>query len=96
MKFAALRRLAELMGTGVESDESVPVALAVASVCRGNVWHAAQMGATLGGDADTIAGLAAAVVAATTGLSAPVEVLSAIDQDTLHEVSVLAAELLDV
>ena len=57
------------VGTGVETVQSVPAAFAVARLSRGDAWHACAMGAALGGDADTIAALAGAMVGACTGLS---------------------------
>lgn len=78
-RFAVLRQVAQSTGTGVGADESVVVAFAVALLERDDPWTAARLGASLGGDADSIAGLAAAMVAATSGRQPPAAVRSALD-----------------
>ena len=60
----------ERFGTGVETAESVPTAFGVAFLSHGDVWEACTVAAGLGGDTDTIAALAGAMVGACTGLSA--------------------------
>lgn len=62
--------IVEHIGTGVETAESVPAAFGVARLSRGDAWEACAMAAGLGGDADTIAAIAGAMVGACTGLSA--------------------------
>lgn len=47
-----------LNGTGLPANEVVPAALAVFSVAKGDVWLSIRMGASVGGDTDTIAALA--------------------------------------
>jgi ADP-ribosylglycohydrolase len=59
-----------LVGTGVATQEAVPAAFAIASRAATDPWRAALLGARLGGDSDTIAAMAAAMVGACTGLSA--------------------------
>jgi ADP-ribosylglycohydrolase len=61
--------LVERFGTGVETAESVPTAFGVANLSRGDAWEACARAAGLGGDTDTMAALAGAMVGATTGLS---------------------------
>lgn len=60
-----------LVGTSVATQEAVPAALALASLFPGSTWEAARHAASLGGDSDTIAAMAGAVVGAHTG-AAPV------------------------
>ncbi len=56
--------------TGVETAESVPTAFAIARLHQDDAWAACAHAASLGGDTDTIAALAGAMVGACTGLSA--------------------------
>lgn len=62
-KMAALEFIDKNIGTSMESRESVVAALAVASLAEGRPINAAQLGAALGGDSDTIAAIASALVA---------------------------------
>src|SRR5436190_2055171 len=59
-----------LVGTGVATQEAVPSAFAIASRAATDPWRAGLLGARLGGDSDTIAAIAAAMVGACTGLAA--------------------------
>jgi ADP-ribosylglycohydrolase len=59
-----------LVGTGVATQEAVPAAFAIASRAATDPWRAGLLGARLGGDSDTIAAIAAAMVGACTGLGA--------------------------
>ena len=58
-----------LVGTGVATQEAVPAAFAVASRAPDDPWRAALLAARLGGDSDTIAAMAGAMVGACTGLA---------------------------
>jgi ADP-ribosylglycohydrolase len=58
-----------LVGTSVATQEAVPAAFAVASRSPDDPWRAALLAARLGGDSDTIAAMAAAMVGACTGLA---------------------------
>ena len=55
--------------TGVETAESVPTAFAIARIADGDVWRACTGAVALGGDTDTIAAMAGAMVGACTGLA---------------------------
>ena len=71
----ALDTVYRLVGTSVATQESVPAALAVASLFPDDAWTACRHAASLGGDCDTIAAMAGAVVGAHLGaasLPAPV------------------------
>jgi ADP-ribosylglycohydrolase len=57
-------------GSGVETVESVPTAFGLAALSRGDTWLACTSAAALGGDTDTIAALAGAMVGACTGYRA--------------------------
>ncbi len=69
LRLTSVDEVAERFGTGVETGESVPTAFGVAGLSRGDVWEACTQAAGLGGDTDTIAALAGAMVGACTGLS---------------------------
>ena len=56
--------------TGVESAESVPTAFTIASRRPTDAWGACAEAAAMGGDTDTIAALAGAMVGACTGFAA--------------------------
>ena len=67
--FGKLFTQAAIGATGVETAESVPTALAVARAHADDVWAACCTAAALGGDADTIAAMAGAMVGACNGLA---------------------------
>jgi ADP-ribosylglycohydrolase len=96
VRVAAVYELAGQVGTGVASDESVVLAFVVALVEQRDSWRAARLGASLGGDADTMAGLSAAIVGATTGMLAPSTVLDYLDRTLIDEVIDLSELLLRV
>ena len=48
-----------LVGTSLATQESVPAAFAVLSAVPGDPWQACLLAASLGGDCDTIAAMAA-------------------------------------
>ena len=74
LDLVAGRRLADaldlvhrLVGVGVATQEAVPAALAIASLHPQDPWAAGRQAAGLGGDCDTIAAMAGAVVGAHAG-----------------------------
>jgi len=66
----ALADLAELVGTGLPSHESVPTALALVLLSGGEPFACARMAANLGGDTDTIGAIASGVCGALAGIEA--------------------------
>ena len=66
----ALEVIDRLVGTGVATQEAVPAAFAIASLAPDDPWRACRLAARLGGDSDTVAAMAGAVVGACCGLSA--------------------------
>jgi ADP-ribosylglycohydrolase len=66
----ALDALIDEIGTGVAVEQSVPAAFGVAGLAPDDAWRACGIAAGLGGDTDTIAAIAGAMVGACTGLSA--------------------------
>jgi ADP-ribosylglycohydrolase len=69
LRLESVDAIVDRFGTGVETAESVPTAFGVARLSHGDAWFACTQGAALGGDTDTIAALAGAMVGACTGLS---------------------------
>ena len=59
-----------LIGTGVATQEAVPAAFAIASLYPSDPWTACVAAAGLGGDSDTVAAMAGAILGACNGLSA--------------------------
>jgi len=70
LRLDSVDAIVERFGTGVETAESVPTAFGLARLSRGDAWDACTRAAALGGDTDTIAAIAGALVGACTGLSA--------------------------
>jgi len=50
-----------VIGTNMESNEVVPAAVSIFAYAKGDVWLAIRMGASIGGDTDTIAAIAGAL-----------------------------------
>ena len=90
----AIRLIADLVGTSVVSQESIPAAFAVLEVAQGDPWQAAVISANLGGDTDTIGAIAAGVAGACAGLSAlPQDRIAELQGIDLDEVRGLAKDL---
>jgi len=66
----ALRRLYELIGTGLYPWELVPCALGLAHLAGGMPMPAMFMGANMGGDTDTLASLVGSICGALRGIGA--------------------------
>jgi ADP-ribosylglycohydrolase len=64
-----LHRLDVEVGTSVAAVESVPAAVACLVRADGDPWRAAVLGASAGGDCDTIASMAAGMAGAISGLA---------------------------
>ncbi|MBA2477854.1 MAG: ADP-ribosylglycohydrolase family protein, partial [Sporichthyaceae bacterium] len=91
-----LTRISSLVGTSLATQESVPAAFAIASLFPTDPWEAARHAASLGGDADTIAAIAGAIVGACCGGSAFPEALAATVEAVNPDLGLaaLAADLL--
>ena len=66
---AALDLIYRLVGTGVATNEAVPAAIALCSVAPDDPWRVCCLAASLGGDCDTVAAMAGAVMGACHGAS---------------------------
>lgn len=76
----SLRLLRELYGCGVESIETGPAAVAIASLSEGDPWRAACMAAGIGGDTDTLGAIACAICGAMHPEKLPVDKIALIEQ----------------
>jgi ADP-ribosylglycohydrolase len=73
--------IGEAVGTSVASQESVPAAFACVVAYPDDPWRAVRLAASLGGDTDTMAAMAGAVLGACLGLAAwPAAAVDAIDR----------------
>ena len=82
---AALDFIYDVYGTTLASVDVAAAALCVFLFTRDDTWLAIRMGASLGGDTDTIAALAGALSAAYTAASARPEQPSSLPRDALTE-----------
>nr|WP_246335723.1 ADP-ribosylglycohydrolase family protein [Microcella alkalica] len=64
---ALLDRIVLVVGTSLASQESIPAAFGVLALAPADPWLAVRAAASLGGDADTIAAIAGAIVGAVHG-----------------------------
>jgi ADP-ribosylglycohydrolase len=91
----ALTLVADLLGTSVAAQESVPAAFAVLAIADGEPWRAAVLAANLGGDTDTIGAIAGAVAGAVRGYGAlPADKVRALRGFDREEARALAERLL--
>lgn len=63
----ALDLIYRLVGTGVATNEAVPAALAICTVAPEDPWRVCCLAASLGGDCDTVAAIAGAIMGACHG-----------------------------
>jgi ADP-ribosylglycohydrolase len=63
----ALDLIYRLVGTGVSTQEAVPAAIAVCTLAPDDPWLVCRLGASLGGDCDTVAAIAGAIIGACHG-----------------------------
>lgn len=83
------------VGTGLATRESVPAAFAVLTLAGDDAWLAGRLGASAGGDADTVAAMAGAMAGARCGASAlPAEAIRTVREVNHLDLDPLAAALL--
>jgi ADP-ribosylglycohydrolase len=63
----ALDLIYRLVGTGVATNEAVPAAIAICAVAPADPWRVCCLAASLGGDCDTVAAIAGAIMGACHG-----------------------------
>ena len=87
--------LLDRLGTGVATEESVPAAFAIAARHPGDPWAACLTAANAGGDTDTVAAIAGAIIGSCTGMgSLPREAVDAVRRTNDLALEPLAADLL--
>jgi ADP-ribosylglycohydrolase len=64
----SVREVAELVGTSIATQESVPAAFAILALHPDDPWQACVTAASLGGDSDTIAAMTGAIAGACHGM----------------------------
>ena len=95
--FADLYERPGTFATGAETAESVPTAFAISRISGGDVWRACTGAVSLGGDTDTIAAMAGAMVGACTGLSRiPADAVRKIREVNDLDLEPIARGLLDL
>ena len=91
----AIGLVADLVGTSVASQESVPAAFALVAIAQGDPWACATLAANIGGDTDTIGAIAAGMAGACAGVGAlPAEKIAQLRGFDLAEATNLAERLL--
>ncbi len=92
----ALDLIYRLVGTGVAAQEAVPASIAVCSLAPDDPWMACRLAASLGGDCDTVAAMAGAIMGACHGAEAfphhTVDMLNSANPEL--ELDILADQLL--
>ncbi|GAB0114800.1 ADP-ribosylglycohydrolase family protein [Acidisoma sp. C75] len=66
----ALDLVYRLVGTGVATNEAVPAALALCALAPDDPWRVCRLAASIGGDCDTVAAIAGAIMGACHGAAA--------------------------
>ena len=74
----SLHLIYSLVGTSVMTQEAVPAALAICAVAPTDPWLACRLAASLGGDCDTVAAIAGAILGACHGDAFPRHALEAL------------------
>jgi ADP-ribosylglycohydrolase len=88
--------VAEVIGTSVAAQESVVAALALAALGE-NPWTTLCRAASLGGDTDTIAAMAGAVLGATHGAAAwPADAITTVERVNALDLAPVVGRLLDL
>lgn len=86
--------IADLIGMGVATQESVPAAFAIASRWGRDPWQACLVAARLGGDSDTVGAITGALLGACLGIGAfPGEAIAEIERVNQLDLAHLAERL---
>lgn len=93
-----LNDIESLVGTSVATQEAVPAALAIVAAYAGDPWGGLCAAASLGGDCDTIAAMAGAVLGACHGIDAlPADIVAEVERaNPSLELRDLAARLMEL
>lgn len=93
---ADIRKLFDLTGTSVASQESVPAAFAVLTLAGGDCWKASVLAANLGGDTDTMGAIACSMAGACGGFETlPAAEIARLRGFNLEEARAIAGSLVE-
>ena len=88
--------LYSIYGTGLESEDICPAVFGIFLYAKGDVWLAIKLSASLGGDTDTIASLAAALCCAfAKGHNIPRDVLSYVTYENNLDFKALSTDIVN-
>ncbi len=91
------RRLYDLVGTGVDTIETVPAAFALLAVTGGEPVEAVRLAANAGGDTDTLGAITGGIAGARTGLSGfPKEYLEKVEAVNDLNIELYAEKLVEL
>ncbi len=83
-----------MFGTGLESEDVFTAVMGIFAFCGSDVWLAIRMGASIGGDTDTIACLAGALCAAyANGHNIPADVVADVKAHNNIDIAQLCSAL---
>ena len=93
----SVREVVELVGTSPATQESVPAAFAVLALHPDDPWQASLTAASLGGDSDTIAGMAGAIAGACHGMDSwPADAVRTVREINQLDLETYAEKLLSL
>lgn len=93
----AISKIYHIFGTSSQAAEAVPAAIGVFVAARGDPMKAAELGANIGGDTDTIAALSASIAGAWTGTSKiDLELLETVEKVNKLEIRKIAKEMVEL
>ena len=91
----SLRRIREVIGTSLATQESVPATFGILAVFEGRPWESCVAAAAQGGDSDTIAAMAGAIAGSLHGMSGfPSEAVDLIRSVNKLDLESIASQLL--
>ncbi len=96
-KESILQELYDVIGTGVATTESIPVALSLVVLANGNPIECAKLSANIGGDTDTIGAMACGICGALNGIKAfPQEYVDLVSEVNNINIESIACELMNI
>lgn len=91
-KGSILNELYEVIGTGVSTTESIPVALSLVVLAKGNPIECSKLSANIGGDTDTIGAMACGICGALKGIEAfpkeYVDIVSKVNNINIKDIAI--------
>lgn len=91
----SLKRIREIIGTSLATQESVPAAFGILAVFKGRPWESCLAAAAQGGDSDTIAAMVGAIAGSVSGMVGfPLDAVQKIRTVNSLELETTATQLL--